>query len=84
MEFHEWLNTCIKTGNLCDVYLCNVEYTLNLYLVLQQYDTSRNGENHQRHKCQYERHKPRREESARVERVQQHSSCRAEQKYQHR
>ena len=20
MEFHEWLNTCIKTGNLCDVY----------------------------------------------------------------
>ena len=20
MEFHEWLNTCIKTGNLCDAY----------------------------------------------------------------
>ena len=20
MEFYEWLNTCIKTGNLCDAY----------------------------------------------------------------
>ena len=52
--------------NLGDIYLGDVEYALNLYLIVQQNYTSRNGENHQGYKSQYEWYKPRREESARV------------------